>query len=89
MSKALPTRKDVFSKDGRRYAGYAPATAGDANLPTGVRGTYKGPIYRLERQVRTRRGFGTLVHVIVSFTRTKAKAHQMAAGWVKIATKDR
>ena len=90
MSKALPTTQDFTSKDNRRYASYALiGTTDDMNLPDGVRGTHRGPIYRLERLVRTRRGFGTIIHTLVTFTKTKLKAHKMAAQWVRITTKDR
>ena len=89
MSKALPAQRDFTSKDKRRYARYEPAGLNDVNLPEGVRGAHRGPIYRLERQVRTRRGFGTIIHTLTTFTATKAKAHKSAALWVKIRTKGR
>lgn len=88
MSKALPAFLDFHSKDKRRSASYRLAED-HTDLPDGVRRLHKGPIYRLERRVRTRRGFNTIIHTLTTFTSTKLKAHTMAANWVKIATKDR
>ena len=88
MPKALPQSFDITSKDKRRSASYTLAID-DVAVPEGVRGTHRGPIYRLERQVRTRRGFGTIIHTLTTFTSQKAKAHKMAVQWTKIKTRTR
>jgi len=49
----------------------------------------KGPVYVLLRQSRTRRGFGTLIHMLVTFTPTKDAAHKSAVAWCRVTTKDR
>lgn len=70
------------SADKRRVACYEPAWYPPRTVPPGLE-RYKGSIYRLYRTVRTRRGFGTIVHSITTFVPNKKQAHKSAARWVK------
>lgn len=73
MSK-LPDTRTLSSKDKRRAAVYK-------RIPEGWAG--RRPAYRLVRTYRGRRGFGTIVHAITTFTPRKDVAAQMAARWVR------
>ena len=86
MSKALPSSREYRSTDGKRRAGYSPLTEMTAIEGPKVR---KGPVYVLQRVVRTRRGFGTIIHKLITFTPTKDAAHKSAVAWVRVTTKDR
>lgn len=76
----IPDKRSLRSKDGRRVASYGRAPEGWGGRPIA---------YRLVRTARTRRGFGTIIHTITTFTPTKEKAAQSAAHWVNVTTKDR
>lgn len=88
MSKALPPRQAFASKDTRRVAMYYPLGDFAGETPEKVK-AHTGPVYVLDRTVRTRRGFGTILHSLVTFTTRKSVAHTMASNWVKVQTKDR
>lgn len=47
------------------------------------------PAYRVIRTVRTRRGFGTIVHTLTTFVRSKKQAQRHIAQWVRIKTERR
>lgn len=87
MSKALPTSREYLSKDGKREARYLPLQ-GSIYEDAGPK-VRKGPVYVLRRTARTRRGFGTIIHMLVTFTPTKDAAHKSAMAWVRVTTKDR
>lgn len=76
-----PATFSLESPDYRRHANYAPVSPDDA-LPPGLR-HQTTPIYRLIRTVRARRGFGTIIHTLTTFTRNKKAAHKSAVHWVK------
>lgn len=78
---ALPTTKELKSKDNRRIATYSPTVVDVAGAQVEA--------YRLIRTVRRRRGFGTIIHTLTTFVRSKKAAHKSAAHWVKLTTKDR
>jgi hypothetical protein len=84
----IADRLTFKSTDARRVATYEPAGTPPGTVPPGLE-HYRKPIYRLLRTVRTRRGFGTIIHTLTTFTTNKAQAHKSAAHWVKIRTKER
>jgi hypothetical protein len=88
MSKALPATREFTSKDNRRHSRYMPLKDLSPHTPPGLE-QHKGPLYQVKRTVRTRRGFGTIIHTLTTFTNTRLKAHKLAANWVKIQTRDR
>lgn len=79
---ALPNTREFKSADGRRIAVYEPHVM---DLGRGK------PVaaYRVIRTVRARRGFGTIIHSLTTFTSSKKKAHAMAVRWSKMTTEDR
>lgn len=78
----IPNSRRVMSPDNRRVAEFQPHTMDLGN------GT-PAPAYRLMRTVRTRRGFGTTIHSITTFVRSKKRAQQLASAWVKARTDER
>lgn len=89
-SKALPTARTFRSKDTKRNAAYFPLVdvEGDDTVPPAVK-AHRGPVYIVTRTVRTRRGFGTIIHTLTTFVNTKQKAHKMAVVWTSVQTRDR
>lgn len=78
----LPARRELKSPDFRRIASYEPHTMDRGNgTPTFA--------YRVVRSVRTRRGFGTIIHTLTTFVKNKKKAHALASRWVRVKTEDR
>lgn len=78
----LPNRKELTSADSRRIASYEPHTMDVGN------GTPRA-VYRVIRTVRTRRGFGTIIHTLTTFVRDKKAAQRHIAQWVRLKTERR
>lgn len=70
------------SEDNRRVSTYEPAQTHGGAVPPGLQ-DYPRSIYRVIRTVRTRKGFGTIIHTLTTFVPNKKKAHRMAALWVQ------
>jgi len=64
----LPDKAVFASPDSRRVGQYAPTL---------------GLGYRVIRTVRTRRGLGTIIHTLTTFTANKKRAHRLASTWAK------
>lgn len=79
MSKAIPTEFTIRSKDQRRIASYRPVDK-TMGVPPGLEN--KPVLYRLVRTVRTRRGFGTIIHTLTTFKSNKKAVHGSAVHWV-------
>lgn len=78
----LTDRRELRSVDNRRIASYEPHTmdSGDGRAT---------PAYRVIRTVRTRRGFGTIIHTLTTFVRNKKQANALIARWVRMKTESR
>lgn len=77
---ALPVRRELVSADNKRRASYEPHTMDLGNgRPT--------PAHRLIRTIRTRRGFGTVIHSITTFTPNRKHADKLARAWVRPTTR--
>jgi len=79
MSLKLPESADYVSPDNRLVARYAP-------VPKGWRpaGLQKRPIvYRVMRTMRTRRGFGTIIHTLTTFTPNRKAAAGLVRRWME------
>lgn len=78
----IPHKRELTSKDRRRIASFEPHTMDTGNgKPV--------PAYRIIRTVRTRRGFGTIIHTLTTFVKNKKRANRLAAQWVKLPTEVR
>lgn len=78
----LPDRRELKSPDNRRIASYEPHTLDNGSgKPVAA--------YRVIRTVRTRRGFGTIIHTLTTFVRDKKAAQRHIAQWVRLKTERR
>lgn len=75
----LPSKRVFVSPDRRRLGSYEPHVMDTGSgKPTSA--------YRVVRTVRTRKGFGTIIHTLTTFVHNKKRAHAMAARWVRVNT---
>lgn len=77
----LPSKRELKSANNRRIASFEPHTMDLAGKPFAA--------YRVIRSVRTRKGFGTIVHTLTTFVRSRKQAQKHIAQWVKITTEGR